>query len=129
MDRGTALFPAYSANGIARGIAEAFAEIVALLFGARGAIDAEIRAAVEPHMAILLHKKARYTPQRWTKEVEDFVARTFFWPEPAATDAFGKLGRGEIARIVDRIVAEEQQRAVSPAALPATSSFDTSWTD
>jgi hypothetical protein len=135
MDRGTALFPVYSSSGVARSIRDAFAEVAALLFGSapfgtRAAIDAEIFVAVEPHMAILLHKKAKYGAERWAKEIEDFVARAFFWPEPAATDVFGRMDRRQIAQMVDRIVAEEQQRAASkPMELPQTSRFGSSWAD
>jgi hypothetical protein len=135
MDRGTAIFPAYGASGIVRGIRDAFAEVAELLFGSapfgtRAGIDAEIHAAVEPHMAILLHKKAKYPAERWAKEIEDFVARTFFWPEPAATDTFGRLDRRQIAQVVDRIVAGERQRAaLKRAELPQTSRFGSSWAD
>jgi hypothetical protein len=135
MDRGTALFPAYSANGVARSIRDAFAEVASLLFGnapfgASGAIDGEIHAVVEPHMAILLHKKAKYGAERWAKEVEDFVSRAFFWPEPAATDTFGRMDRRQIAQMVDRILDEEQTRAAArPAELPQTSRFGSSWAD
>jgi hypothetical protein len=124
-----------SGYGFARSFREALAEVGSLLFGSapfgsRAAIDAEIAVAVEPHMAILLHKRAKYPTERWAKEVDDFVARTFFWPEPAATDLYGRLDRREIARIVDRIVAGEQLReAARPAELPQTSRFGSSWAD
>lgn len=135
MDRGTALFPAYSTSAIARSIREAFAEVASLLFGSapfapQTAIDREIYGLVEPHLAILVHKHAKFAAERWAKEVDDFVGRTFFWPEPAATETFGRLDRREIAQMVDRIVAEERQRsAAAPMELPATSRFGSSWAD
>ncbi|HWA90846.1 MAG TPA: hypothetical protein VG889_12475 [Rhizomicrobium sp.] len=136
MDRGTALLPAYGTTGIARSIREAFGEVAALLFGSatftpRPAVDGEVLALVEPHLAILVHKRAKFAPQseRWAKELDDFVRRTFFWPEPAATETFGRMAQREIAALVDRIVAAEQERAAAAKALPATSRFDSSWAD
>jgi hypothetical protein len=135
MDRGAALFPGYSTSGFARGIRDAFGEVAALLFGSapfapHAAIDSEIYALVEPHLAILVHRHAKFAAERWAKEVDDFVSRTFFWPEPAATETFGRLDRRQIALMVDRIVAEERQRgAAAPAELPATSRFGSSWAD
>ena len=135
MDRGTALFPAYSTNGIARSLREAFGEVASLLFGSapfapQATIDLEIYALVEPHLAILVHKHAKFAAERWTKEIDDFVGRTFFWPEPAATETYGRLDRRQIARMVDRIVMQERQRAAAaPAELPATSRFGSSWAD
>src|ERR1700733_11707941 len=118
MDRGTATLPAYSTNGIARSIREAFGEAASLLFGSapfapQATIDLEIYGLVEPHLAILVHRHAKFSAERWAKEVDDFVGRTFFWPEPAATETYGRLGRRKIAQMVDRIVTEERQRAAS----------------
>lgn len=134
MTRGTALFPAYSTAAISRGIREAFGEVAALLFGSatfspRPAIDDDVHELVEPHLAILTHKRARYVPERWNRELDDFVRRTFFWPEPAATEAFGRLDRHQIAALVDRIVAEAQDRQAQAATMPQTSRFDSSWAD
>ena len=139
MDRSTALFPAYSSASIAKSIRDAFGEVAALLFGSatftpRPAVDDEVFALVEPHLAILIHKRAKIlssaAPERWTRELDDFVRRTFFWPEPAATDLYGRLDRREIGQIVDRFVAGEQQReAARPAELPQTSRFGSSWAD
>jgi hypothetical protein len=134
MDRGTALFPAYSLSGVAQGIRAAFVEVVSLLFGSApfatgAAIDREVEALVEPHLAILVHKRAKFGDERWAQEVDAFVGRTFFWPEPAATETFGKLDRRQIAQMVDRIVAEAREREPAAAPLPATSRFGASWAD
>lgn len=144
MDRGTALFPAYSLGAVAQGIRDAFGEVVAMLFGGkafrdRAELESETLAVVEPHLAILVHKRARYLApaedgtvrhQRWDKELDDFVGRTFFWPLLAPTEAFGTLNRAQIALIVDRIVVRERDRQSAAAAmLPATSRFDSSWAD
>jgi len=135
MDRGTALFPAYSTASLARGIRAAFGEVAALLFGSatfspRPAVDEEVLALVAPHLAILIHKRGRLAPERWTQELDAFVGRTFFWPEPAQTETYGRMDRHQLTRMVDRIVAAEQDRAAAAAAvLPATSRFDSSWAD
>jgi hypothetical protein len=139
MDRGTALFPAYSSAGIAKSIRDAFGEVAALLFGSatftpRPAVDDEVFALVEPHLAILIHKRAKALSSgahgRWAQELDDFVRRTFFWPEPAATEAFGQMDRRELARMVDRVVAAEQAHGEAvAAAMPQTSRFDSSWAD
>lgn len=131
MDRGTAFFPAYSSTTLARSIRDAFGEVAALVFGSatftpRPAIDSEVQALVEPHLAILAHKRAKFSPERWAKELDDFVGRTFFWPVPAATETFGKMDRRQIAQMVDRVVVEH---VAASTALPATSRFDSSWAD
>jgi hypothetical protein len=135
MDRGTALFPAYSTTSLARSIREAFGEVAALLFGSatfspRPAVDQEVLALVEPHLAILSHKRAKFAAERWTRELDAFVSRTFFWPVPAQTETFVKMDRGQLAAMVDRIVVEEQARMAALAAtLPTTSRFDSHCAD
>jgi hypothetical protein len=131
MDRGTALFPAYSTTALARSIREAFGEVAEFLFGSatftpRPAIDDEVRALVEPHLAILAHKRAKFAAERWAKELDDFIGRTFFWPEPAASEIFGKMDRRQIAQMVDQVVDEH---SVAATELPQTSRFDSSWAD
>jgi len=134
MDRGTTSFPAYAAASFTRSMREAFGEVVALLFGSatfdpHPAVDAEVQALVAPHLAILAHKRTKFASERWARELGDFVQRTFFWPEPAATETFGRMERRELAAMVDRIVIEEQTRAAAASHLPQTSRFDSSWAD
>ena len=134
MDRGTAMFPAYATAQLARSLREAFGDVAALLFGSapfslRPAPDREVHALVAPHLAILMHKRAKFASERWNKELSDFVQRTFFWPEPAATETYGRMGRSDLAAMVDRIVIAEQERVAATAALPQTSRFDSSWAD
>jgi hypothetical protein len=101
--------------------------------------DNELRALVDPHLAILVHKRAKLLAPghdfaarsaRWVQELDAFVNRTFFWPQPATTEAHGGVDRRHIARFVDGIVADEQVRIMAaPAALPTTSRFDSHWAD
>jgi hypothetical protein len=134
MDRGTALFPAYATAAISRSVREAFGEVAALLFGSatfhpRPAVDEEVHALVAPHLAILVHKHAKFASERWARELDDFVRRTFLWPEPAATETFGRMDRAALAAMVDRLVVQEQARAATAQTLPQTSRFDSSWAD
>lgn len=141
MDRTTANFPAYSAPGIARTIRDAFAEVAALLFGSatfepRQSLELEVRELVEPQLAILVHKRTRFlTPDangavradRWTDELYGFVERSFFWP--SSNDAQRKPDRRHLVKLVDRIVAAEQEKEAQQSPLPATSRFGSAWAD
>lgn len=134
MDRGTAMFPAYATASLSRSVRVAFGEVAALLFGSatfspHPSVEREVCELVTPHLAILVHKRAKFASERWAKELGDFVQRTFFWPEPAATETFGRMNRRELAAMVDRIVLAEQERVATAKALPQTSRFDSSWAD
>jgi hypothetical protein len=138
MDRTTAL-PANS--GLAQAIRTAFMDAVAMLFSTatfepQRSLDAEVYELTEPHLAILIHKRRKFYAddvkehELWAKELDAFVGRTFFWPTPAATEAFGKFDRRRIGQIVDRIIAQEQMKQdARETQLPATSRFGASWAD
>jgi hypothetical protein len=121
--------------GIARSLRGFLGAVAKLLFGdttfePNTSFEDELRSLVEPHLAILVHKRTRllapgqdFTARsaRWVQELDAFVNRTFFWPQPAVGEAHGKVDRRHIARFVDGIVADEQVRILAtPAALPAT---------
>jgi hypothetical protein len=143
MDRSVASYPAYATSGIGRTIRDALAEVASLLFASapfqpRREIEREAHALIEPHLAILVHKRARCLApaegpartDRWAKELDDFVERSFFWPAPQGNEAFARIGRPELSSLVDRIVEAEQRRqAAEKAALPLTSRFDSYWAD
>jgi hypothetical protein len=144
MTRGAIVLPQFPTTGFARGLREFLGEVANLLFGnatfePHPAFDDELRALVKPHLAILVHKRGRLLASgddfavrkmRWAEELDCFVNRTFFWPQPAATEAHGQVDRRHIARFVDSIVAEEQSRvAAAPGSLPTTSRFDSHWAD
>lgn len=93
---------------------------------------ADIRALAEPHMPVLLHKRAKagggglldaMDDKRWTEELQRHAAQ---W-------AGADQSRGTLAAFVtllDRVVAEEQTRLAEVARMepmPMTSRFDTSW--
>jgi hypothetical protein len=144
MVRSIATLNASAANGIGRSIREALAEVATMLLGSttfepQRLIETDVRELVEPHLAILMHKRERFlTPdangaprnERWTAELDGFVERSFFWPASAANEAHDKVGRRHLVNLVDRIVvAEQRKRAAMNASLPATSRFDSSWAD
>jgi len=132
MDRSTALFPAYSASGIADGIRDAFAEFAALLFGNTPfpghTLEDEVSALVAPQMTLLAHQRGKLSPERWSEVLDGFVGRTFFW-RGATEERFERVGRQKLCEIVDGLVAEAVRRANDPQPLPSTSRFDTSWAD
>jgi len=141
MDRRSALAPAHSATGLAQVIRYAFADAIAMLFSTatfepQRSLESEVYELVEPHLAILVHKRRRFVGddvrehELWAKELDDFVGRTFFWPTPAATEAFAKYDRRKIAKMVDKIVVHEQLRQdAAQAVLPQTCRFSSSWAD
>jgi hypothetical protein len=141
MDRMSNAVSASPATSLAQVIRDAFADAIAMLFATatfapQRSLESEVYELVEPHLAILVHKRRRFMGEDprehelWAKEVDAFVGRTFFWPTPAATEAFAKYDRRKIGKMVDKIVANEQfKRDVAGAVLPQTSRFGASWAD
>jgi hypothetical protein len=137
----SAVSPSRSANGLAQVIRDAFADAISTLFATatfapQRSIESEVYELVEPHLGILVHKRRKFVGddvrahELWAKELDAFVGRMFFWPEPAATETFAKYDRRKICALVDKIVAHDlfKQDAVQ-AALPQTSRFGASWAD
>jgi len=133
-----------SAPNIARTIRDAIADVAALLFGSatfepRSSLEHEVRELVEPHLAILMHRRARFLSpdvngavqaERWAAEIDSFVDRCFFWPAPACSEPHSKLNRRQLAALVDHIVVDGQHRLASEKSpLPATSRFGSCWAD
>ena len=122
-----------AAAGFARRLRGFLGQVAILLFGdtsfePNASFEDELRALVQPHLAILIHKRRRllapghdFTARsaRWVQELDGFVSRTFFWPQPAAGEAHGNVDRRHIARFVDGIVADEQVRTMVPPATAA----------
>jgi hypothetical protein len=137
----SALSPAHSATGLAQVIRDAFADAIAMLFSTatfapQRSLESDVYELVEPHLPILIHKRRKYVGddarehELWTKELDAFVGRTFFWPTPAATEAFVKCDRRKLGIMVDKIVANEQfKQDVAQAVLPQTSRFGAAWAD
>ena len=141
MDRMSNAVPKSPATGLAQVIRDAFADAVAMLFATatfepQRSLESEVYELVEPHLAILVHKRRRFMGEDsrehelWVKELDAFVGRTFFWPTPATTEAFAKFDRRKIGAMVDKIVTNEQfKQDVAQIVLPQTSRFSGSWAD
>jgi len=141
MNRSAATLSVSPSSGIVRTIRDAIAEVASLLFGSatfepRPSLELEVRDLVEPQLAILVHKRTRYlTPDvngavrsdRWADELNSFVERSFFWQ--ASSDAQRKPDRRHLVKLVDNIVAAEQEKDAQQSPLPATSRFGSAWAD
>ena len=100
------------------------------------ALHGELRELAAPHLAVLVHKRAKVsaTPgvledERWFGELSDFVSR-MLWPHIQASEALAGRSKNCVAELLDEIVAAEQRTMAELAladVLPRTSRFDTSW--
>ena len=101
-------------------------------------IQTELRELASPHMAVLVHKRAKVSAnpgsledERWFGELSDFVSR-MLWPHIEASQALQGRSKNCVAELLDEIVAVEQQlcsmREMALAdVLPRTSRFESSW--
>jgi hypothetical protein len=94
------------------------------------ALQGELQALAEPHMAVLVHKRAKLVQalqdERWAGELVDFVAR-IVWPHIRQSEHLAGRDQNCVAELLDEIVAAEQRAAIAAAPIPLTSRFDTSW--
>jgi hypothetical protein len=100
-------------------------------------LRAELRALSEPHLPVLIHKRAKYLGQnsgasdgRWSTELDDFVTH-MVWPYLFdVPDVYGKSSKRRAAEMLDEIIRAEQRRIAATTSnddIPHTSRFDTSW--
>jgi hypothetical protein len=94
------------------------------------ALHSELRALAEPHMAVLVHKRAKLVQalqdERWASDLVDFVGR-IVWPHLNASEHLGGRDQNCVAELLDEIVAVEQRAVARVVPVPLTSRFDTSW--
>jgi len=100
------------------------------------ALQAELRELAAPHLAVLVHKRAKVSAalgeledERWFGELSDFVSR-MLWPHIQSSEALAGRSKNCVAELLDEIVAAEQRTMVELAladVLPRTSRFDASW--
>ena len=100
------------------------------------ALQAELRELAAPHMAVLVHKRAKVSAhpghledERWFGELSDFVSH-ILWQHIQASDALAGRSKNCVAELLDEIVAVEQRSHVEHALadiLPRTSHFGSSW--
>jgi hypothetical protein len=89
---------------------------------------ADVRAAAEPHLPILVHKRSKVRSvgdcqdtARWLTELNRLAN---LWTHLATNDA----ERARLVELLDSIVqAEQVGHEAQSAAIPVTSRFDTSW--
>ena len=101
-------------------------------------LHTELRELAKPHMAVLVHQRAKVTAdpnmlqdERWFGELSDFVSR-MLWPHIETSEALQGRSKNCIAELLDEIVAMEQgsvaMRELALAdVLPRTSRFESSW--
>ncbi|HEY8950900.1 MAG TPA: hypothetical protein VIM56_18595 [Rhizomicrobium sp.] len=99
-------------------------------------LQSEVRELAAPHMAVLVHKRAKVGATRgpvedeqWFGELGDFVSR-MLWPYLQQSPTLNGRSKNCVAELLDEIVAAEQRHGHDLAMadiIPRTSRFDTSW--
>ncbi|HEX3675178.1 MAG TPA: hypothetical protein VHU87_12970 [Rhizomicrobium sp.] len=93
-------------------------------------LSAELRELAAPHMAVLVHKRAKLVQalqdERWASELADFVGR-IVWPHLHESEHLAGRSQNCVAELLDEIVAAEQRAVARIVPVPQTSRFDTSW--
>jgi hypothetical protein len=99
-------------------------------------LQSEVRELAAPHMAVLVHKRAKVgattgpvEDEQWFGELGDFVSR-MLWPYLQDSAALNGRSKNCVAELLDEIVAAEQRNVCERAMadiIPRTSRFDTSW--
>jgi hypothetical protein len=99
-------------------------------------LQSELRELAAPHMAVLVHKRARVgattgtiEDEQWFGELGDFVSR-MLWPYLQDSTVLNGRSKNCVAELLDDIVAAEQRNVHDLAMadiIPRTSRFDTSW--
>jgi hypothetical protein len=89
----------------------------------------ELRELVERDLAVLVHRRGKLlSNDRWSDDLETFVSRRL---RANLGGQFDGWTDGAVARLLDAIVADEEQRIAVRArkgrTLPVTSRFDSSW--
>lgn len=92
-------------------------------------LQEELRDLAHPHMAVLMHKRAKFGAEdaRWHDELHHFVSQTL-WPHIAKSELLAGRNEAQVAELLDEVVAASQRReAERETEIPLTSRFDTSW--
>ena len=98
-------------------------------------LQGEVRELAAPHMAVLVHKRAKVgatmgtlEDEQWFGELGDFVSR-MLWPYLQESAVLNGRSKNCVAELLDDIVAAEQRNHDLAMAdiIPRTSRFDTSW--
>jgi len=99
-------------------------------------LQSEVRELAAPHMAVLVHKRAKVgatmgtiEDEQWLGELGDFVSR-MLWPYLQESSVLNGRSKNCVAELLDDIVAAEQRHFCDMAMadiMPRTSRFDNSW--
>ncbi|HSC60092.1 MAG TPA: hypothetical protein VLC29_02595 [Rhizomicrobium sp.] len=123
------------------GLGAALKEVWRLLkqgieFSVEPKLQSEVRDLAAPHMAVLVHKRAKVgattgtiEDELWFGELGDFVSR-MLWPYLQESPVLNGRSKNCVAELLDEIVAAEQRNVRDMAMadiIPRTSRFDTSW--
>jgi hypothetical protein len=123
------------------GLGAALKEVWRLLrqgieFSVEPKLQSEVRELAAPHMAVLVHKRAKVGAtmgtihdEQWLGELGDFVSR-MLWPYLQESPVLNGRSKNCVAELLDEIVAAEQRNIHDLAMadiIPRTSRFDTSW--
>ena len=105
-------------------------------FSVEPKLQSEVRDLAAPHMAVLVHKRAKVgattgtlEDEQWFGELGDFVSR-MLWPYLQESPVLNGRSKNCVAELLDEIVAAEQRNFHDLAMadiIPRTSRFDTSW--
>ncbi|MEI9888296.1 MAG: hypothetical protein WDN08_17715 [Rhizomicrobium sp.] len=120
---------------MARQVVGAFRQVIGFLVqgievdGWR-AFEAEVKDLVAPHMAVLVHRRAKLldgaSRERWSDELESFM-RQNLWPLLGDNRDYAERNKTFVTLMLDVAIAEEQRRAPDGEGLPFVSGFDASW--
>ncbi|HEY2032054.1 MAG TPA: hypothetical protein VGH02_00055 [Rhizomicrobium sp.] len=99
-------------------------------------LQSEVRELAAPHLAVLVHKRAKVgaapgtiQDEQWLGELNDFVSR-MLWPYVQESQVLDGRSKNCVAELLDEVVAAEQRNIHELAMadiIPRTSRFDTSW--
>jgi hypothetical protein len=126
-------------NAMARQMVGAIRQVVGFLvqgmeFEADGwrAFESEMRELIAPHMAVLMHRRAKLLDGsdgvRWADELDGFM-RQSLWPLLGDDRDYADRNRTFVTLMLDVAIAEEQRRSASlqAAIMPMVSRFDAAW--
>ena len=96
------------------------------------AFEGEMRELIAPHMAVLMHRRAKLLDgsdgARWADELDGFMRKSL-WPLLGDDRDYADRNRTFVTLMLDVAIAEEQRRtrSLQSAALPFVRSFDAAW--
>jgi hypothetical protein len=96
------------------------------------AFETEMRELIAPHMAVLVHRRAKLLDgsdgKRWGEELDTFMRRSL-WPLLGDERDYAERNRTFVALMLDIAISEAQGRAAAAraAVIPQVSRFGSSW--